>query len=79
MKIIALHNKRGQILAAVHLTPNYKGPRPVASKDTSVAELDVPQQHAAIGLVEICKRLQVDIKSNKLTERRTSKRPSLKT
>ena len=72
MKIVALHNKSGEILAAVHLTPNYTGPRPVAGKGTQIVELEVPQSHASIGLFEICKNLRVDSKNNKLVEHKKS-------
>jgi hypothetical protein len=68
MKLIALHDESGKILAAARFTDDYKGPVPAAGEGTSVVEVDVPQAHAKLDLAAICTRLRVDTRTSKLVE-----------
>ncbi len=68
MKLIALHDDVGKIVAAARLTDNYKGPVPVAGKGTSVVKVDVPEAHAKLDIATICTRLRIDTRTYKLVE-----------
>jgi hypothetical protein len=68
MKLIALHDKSGKILAAVRHTADYKGPVPVAGKGTTLAKLEIPEAHYKLNLAELCTKLRVDTRSSKLVE-----------
>jgi len=75
MKLIALHDKTGKILAAARpATDNYKGPVPVAGKGTTLVQLEIPQEHAKLDLVSICTRLRVDARTSKLVEHKAKTR-----
>jgi hypothetical protein len=67
MRLHLVHNKAGNILAAVHLkTENDGGPRPVAGKGEHELVLEVPPEHRGMSFLEICKNLRVDPKTKKL-------------
>ena len=66
MKIAALHDSKGRILAAVHLTPNYKGPVPVAGKGSKYMEVDVPDHHAKAGLLAVCQNFKINTKTREI-------------
>jgi hypothetical protein len=68
MKLIALHDKTGKILAAARLTDDYKGPVPVAGKGHTLVKLEIPQEHTKLDLVSICTKLRVDARTAKLVE-----------
>ncbi len=70
MKLIALHDDSGTILAAASLTDDYKGPIPVAGNGTRVVEVAVPQEHSRLDLAAICTQLRVDIRTRQLVERK---------
>ena len=68
MKVIALHDEDGNILAAVQHSPGYDGPVPVASPGTTVTQLEVPDEHLRIGLADMCRRFKVHPKTKRLIE-----------
>jgi hypothetical protein len=70
MKLRALHDDRGVILAAVVVDPDAPGsaPRPVATEGTRVSELTISQEHADLALDELCTRLRVDVERAALVE-----------
>ncbi|MEU5973765.1 hypothetical protein [Streptomyces sp. NPDC047315] len=61
MKLTALYDADGKILAAVEETGRYDHPVPVATKDgTAVGTFEVPEGVREAGLYEICTSLRVD-------------------
>jgi hypothetical protein len=68
MKLIALHDEEGRILAAVQYSDGHDGPVPVAAEGTTVTELDIPDEHAHLGLGTICRRFRVHPKRKQLVE-----------
>jgi hypothetical protein len=74
MKIAALHDSKGRILAAVHLTPNYNGPVPVRAKGAKYIELSVPEEHAKSGLAHVCQNFRVHPKTRQLVGLTSNKR-----
>jgi|EndMetStandDraft_3_1072993.scaffolds.fasta_scaffold558765_1 hypothetical protein len=72
MKLIALYDRQGIILAAVESTEGqygvHKGPVPVATGDNKVGTFEVPQSLARGGLADICTSLRVDVARNSLVE-----------
>ena len=73
MKITALYDAEGVILAAVEYTGRNDHPVPVASADKKVGTFDVPASAAKSRLDEICTSFRVDPASRRLVE---AKRPS---
>jgi hypothetical protein len=68
MRIMALHNSEGQILAAVVVDGQYNGPVPVPSEGTTLGTFDVPASFNKLPLDEIAKNLRVDAVSRSLVE-----------
>jgi hypothetical protein len=66
MKITALYDADGLILAAVESTGRYDHPVPVASEGTEVGTFDVPTEAAESRLDEICLSHRVDVGSQRL-------------
>lgn len=77
MKITALYNARGAILAAASVDDAYRGqgrgPVPVASRGAKVGVFDVPESLSKRPLDEICTSLKVDVRSKRLVEAKGSK------
>ena len=69
MKLIALHDKSGKILAAVRDMGDYKGPVPVAGKGTTVTEIEVPKAHTKLDLRDLCTRFRVHTRTCQLVEK----------
>jgi len=68
MRITALYDRDGVILAAVEVDADYAGPLPVATEDgTEVATFDVPDDRREQALDEIC--LGVRVSARSLVER----------
>lgn len=60
MRITAVYDKSGAILAAVEIDDHYSGPVPVASAtDHSVRTFDVPERMRKLQFDEICSGLRV--------------------
>jgi hypothetical protein len=76
MKLEAVFNRDGVMLAAVAFDPNELSPRPrpVASEGDSLGEFDVPAEYADAPLDEICRALRVDVASGRLVNQRESTR-----
>jgi len=74
MKITALYNAGGAILAAVAIDDSYDGPVvvPVASRGTKVGVFDVPESVSKLRLDEICTSLRVDVRSQRLVDAKRS-------
>lgn len=68
MRIMALHNSDGRILAAVVIDGQYNGPVPVATADTALGTFDVPPSFLKLPLDEIAKNLRVDAASQRLVD-----------
>ena len=66
MKITAVFDKDGRILAGVIDDEKYDGPRPMPTEGTQAGTFDVPASDNALGLEEICKSFRVDAKSKSL-------------
>ena len=70
MKITALYDADGLILAAVESTGRYDHPVPVASEGTEVGTFEVPTEPTEEGaesrLEEICLSHRVDVGSQRL-------------
>jgi hypothetical protein len=69
MKIIALHDEKGAILAAVEVDSASSGgpvPVPVAAPGTSVDTFDVPASVHGYSLEEVCTQFRVDVGSKRL-------------
>ena len=71
MKITALYNTSGAILAAVETNESYDGPIvvPVASRrGTKVSVFEVPEFVSKLRIDEICMSLRVDVRSGRLID-----------
>jgi hypothetical protein len=71
MKLEAVFDGNGVILAAIAFDPedSRPRPRPVASDGNSLGEFDVPPEHINVPLDELCLRLRVDVDSGRLVDR----------
>jgi hypothetical protein len=69
MKIYAVYDHTGEILAAVHMDQpcpteqHIPPPIPVAQADQKVLEIDVPAEFMHLTFHEVCVQLRVDTKS----------------
>jgi len=73
MKITALYNSRGAILAAAPVDdaysgPGRRGPVPVAARGAKVGVFDVPESLTKRPLDEVCRSLKVDVRSRRLID-----------
>jgi hypothetical protein len=66
MKINAVYDREGRILAASVSGGDYDGPTPVPGEDEQAATLEVPDAFAKSTLEEVCLGLRVDPNSNSL-------------
>ncbi len=68
MKIVALYNVEGHILAAVVDDDNHKGPklRPVASHGTTLGTFEVPETAVKLPLGEVCANYKIDVGGKRL-------------
>lgn len=66
MKITALYDGDGRILAGIVDDGKYDGPRPVADKTTHIATFEVPLESAKLSLEQICLTHRVDHGAKKL-------------
>jgi len=60
MRIQALYNRDGVIVAAAQIGGDYDGPVPKAAEGAEMAQLDVPDTLAETSLDEICRTMRVD-------------------
>lgn len=61
MKLYALYDSKGTILAAVEVVDGYGGPVPVATEpDHRTDTLEIPEVHRSKAFDEICKTLRVE-------------------
>jgi hypothetical protein len=68
MRIIALYDADGRILAAAAIEGHYRGPVPVASEGTEVGMFDVPESASVLRLDEICTLHRVDPRAKCLVD-----------
>jgi hypothetical protein len=68
MKIAAVYDANGVILAAVEVSDRYDGPMPVASKGSTLGTFEVPDRLAKARLDEVCLALRVDPKAQCLVD-----------
>ena len=66
MKINAVYDKSGCILAVSRAGGEYEGPKPVAGKDQEMAVIAVPADLAAASLEDICLNYRVDARMKTL-------------
>jgi hypothetical protein len=69
MKIIAVYDNEGRILAAVMDDGKYRGPRPVPAEGTHGGTFEVPASVHSLSLEEICTTFRVDPKSKTLAKK----------
>jgi hypothetical protein len=69
MKIQALYDGAGTIIAAVEIYDGYAGPVPVSADGAEMAHFDVPETLAGSTLEEICRTVRVDPASRALVSR----------
>jgi hypothetical protein len=69
IKMMALHDENGTILAAVQVTEGYYGPVPVVVAGTRLVTLDVLYTPATPDFATICTRMRVDTRTSTLVER----------
>jgi hypothetical protein len=73
MKLEALHDDRGVILAAIAFDEEAAPrPHPVAAPGQSVAVMDVPEALADMPLDVLCARFTVDVRKGGLAEGRVA-------
>jgi hypothetical protein len=73
MRLEALHDERGVILAAIAFDEEAAPrPHPVAAPGQSVTVVDVPDEHADTPLDVLCTRFTVDVRRGGLTEGRVA-------
>jgi len=68
MKIYVVYDKKGKIISGgAPLPPTYHFPvpkfGPASREDRHIAEFEVPEDLAYLGLAELAERLQVDVKA----------------
>ena len=68
MKIVALHNAEGHILAAVIEDDDHKGPklRPVPPPGATLGTFEVPEPARKHTLSEICANHKIDVSGKRL-------------
>jgi hypothetical protein len=82
MRLCALYDRSGQILAAVRLDRDpessryVEGPRPLPQKGQKVAEIDVPEEFRLLSFRDACLSLKVDVKAKAPRLIGVRKRPS---
>ncbi len=69
MKLIALHDAEGRILAAYRHSAEYTGPVPVASEGTTLAQVEIPEAHHGLALDAICRGFRIHPETKLLTRR----------
>lgn len=70
MRITALYDAHGRILAAAEVDDKRGGPVPVPSEGTEVDTFEVPEDGARLRLDEICTSYRIDVGAKQLRERR---------
>jgi hypothetical protein len=78
MKITALYNKTGRILAAAVVRDDMKGPVPVASKGSKVGTFEVPLALRHLELHHLCSGHRIDTRGNRLVELKQSSKKTTK-
>lgn len=68
MRLAALYDPRGSIVAAVVVVAGEDGPRPVPTHDLRLHEFEIPESHRSLRLDEMCRRLRVDVRSKRLVD-----------
>ncbi|MET0305389.1 MAG: hypothetical protein ABW196_04065 [Solirubrobacterales bacterium] len=72
MRIAALYDAHGRILAAAEVDDEHGGPMPVPSEGTEVDTFDVPENGARLRLDEICTGYRVDVGAKQLRDQRAT-------
>ncbi|HEV7562595.1 MAG TPA: hypothetical protein VGO24_03755 [Solirubrobacterales bacterium] len=72
MRIAALYDAHGRILAAAPIDEERGGPVPVATEGTEVHTFEVPENAARMRLDEICTSFRVDVGARQLRDGRES-------
>ena len=70
MRITAVYDPDGIILAAAPADPHYVGPVPVASDGTERDEFDVPDSATGMSLDELCAGFRVHTGEKRLVNNR---------
>lgn len=66
MKITAVYDDSGRILAGIIDDGKYDGPRPVADQRTHEGSFELPAAASKLSLEEICTTFKVDVRSRNL-------------
>jgi hypothetical protein len=70
MKMTAVYDDGGRILAAIIDDGKYDGPRPVADDKTHSGTFEVPAEAARLSLEELCTTYRIDPSASQLTRRK---------
>jgi hypothetical protein len=68
MKITALYDQKGRILAATVVRDDMNGPVPVATKGSKLGTFEVPLALRDLELHELCFGHRIDARGNRLVE-----------
>ena len=78
MKITALYDQKGKILAAAVVRDDMNGPVPVAGKGSKVGTFEVPLASRELGLAELCSSHRIDARASRLVEMKHSTKKATK-
>jgi len=78
MKITAVYNRAGRILAAAIVDGDGGGPIPLASKGTKAGTFEVPLASRELGLVKLCSSHRIDARASRLVEMKQSGKKATK-
>ncbi len=78
MKITALYNQTGRILAATFVRDDTNGPVPVAGKGSKVGTFEVPLALRDLELHKLCSGHRIDTRRNRLVEVKQSSKKATK-
>jgi hypothetical protein len=68
MRLTALYDQQGSIVAAALHEAGENGPRPVPTRGLHVHEFEIPESHRSLRLDEMCRGLRVDVSSKRLLD-----------
>jgi hypothetical protein len=78
MKITAVYNREGKILAAAIVDDDMKGPVPMASKGTKAGTFEVPVGLRGLELHQLCYGHRIDVRESLLVEMKQSSKRATK-
>ena len=70
MRILAVYDSTGRILAAAEIDADYAGPVPVAGDGHETGEFDVPESARDLDFAAVCTRMRVNPEQRRLFDPR---------